>query len=289
MKRIARNLLGGWTAAALAVGCLATQAGGYGPPPLTFTFEKCLDPDTGFYLGTVAGDGGAGTVAYRGLVFNAGEALVELVGTYSVNTPHYCFTALCAGQVDLATGAILLNGEVLPGSVDFVGGQVQVVAQLLGGPLGPGTCSEGAITVSRRPPKEGRDVMELGFEKSLATPGPAPYVASFAGAVSGDVNGCLKTRTIRRVQNSQGELEVQAKYEIYGTPDCSEGVEPLMVLLISGKSATTHFVLKGQVIKGWLLGANVEVQMDPVPCAPGKVSCFAGSIRIVPAGKGGTP
>jgi len=48
------------------------------------------------------------------------------------------------------------------------------------------------------------------------------------------------------------------------------------------------FVLKGQVIKGSISGANVEVQMHLVQCARGKTSGFAGSIRIIPAGTGWT-
>lgn len=122
--------------------------------------------------------------------------------------------------------------------------------------------------------------LRLDFQKSLASPGPAPYVATFHGSVSGDINGCLVTRVTRREQLADGKVELEAEYAVYDG-ECLEGADPLFVMAVGGKSSHNHYVLNGEIIEGSLEGAQVHLEFDAVACEPGKVRCFAGTIQVM--------
>src|SRR5262249_34371810 len=94
----------------------------------------------------------------------------------------------------------------------FVGARVRVRAQMIVTPTS--LCSEVTIQVTPNALADSAPI-RLDFEKSLAGPGPALYVATFKGSVNGDINGCLITRVIRREQIDIGKVEIEAEYEVY--------------------------------------------------------------------------
>ncbi len=145
MKRINNMILSGWATVAQVLGLTPAHTEAVAAASITITFEKCLDPSSGRFIGTVAGECGTGSVVYEGIVFDNSKDIWRLKGAYTITTDDCSFTAICSGKVNSHTGLIVLNGEVVAGSADFAGAQVQVRAQL----VGPNAeCSVGTITLT---------------------------------------------------------------------------------------------------------------------------------------------
>jgi hypothetical protein len=145
MKRLTQILAGGM-AAALTLGLVlvATAAPPPHAAPTTLTFEKCWDPDTDLWIGTVAGECGPGSVVYTTIVLEPAPSGVRLEGWYAITTDTVSFTAHCSGQANTHNGKIVLTGVVTADSANFAGARVQVRAELRHG----GACSAGTITLT---------------------------------------------------------------------------------------------------------------------------------------------
>lgn len=124
----------------------------------------------------------------------------------------------------------------------------------------------------------GPTTVGLTFEKWLATPGPAPDVATFEGVVTGDVTGRLVTRVLERVEASPGRVELKAGYVVYGSND--PAAAPLLVAEVEGLQDGTVTSLSGRVLEGWLTDAHVTVWFEAAECAPGRDACHRGSLNI---------
>lgn len=120
--------------------------------------------------------------------------------------------------------------------------------------------------------------VSLTFEQWLATPGPAPDVATFAGSVNGDVHGRLVARVLERVEVGPALVELKARYIVYCSDDPSAG--PLLVAELEGVQDGTVASLAGKVLEGWLAGATVTVRFEAMDCAPGRERCSRGTLNV---------
>jgi hypothetical protein len=109
--------------------------------PVQITFQKCFNPDTGTWEGTVAGDCGPGTVSYIDLPPFWGTKVQHFSGEYTVTTSECSFVAQAHGTWNTQTGEIVLNGSVIEGS--YAGRSFHVRADYDGGP-----CSHGTMTIT---------------------------------------------------------------------------------------------------------------------------------------------
>ena len=116
----------------------------YGPQRITF--EKCWgvadEPFGGHFEGTVAGDCGTGTVAFKYLSVLEDPPFVRFAGVYTITTADCTFKTVCGGSVDTRNGRIVLNGVVTDGST--LGDPVRLRAQL----NDAGNCSAGTMTIT---------------------------------------------------------------------------------------------------------------------------------------------
>ena len=120
------------------------KKGDHGPQRITF--EKCWvpadEPFGGHFEGTVAGDCGAGTVAFSYMSVLEDLPFVRFAGVYTITTAGCSFKTVCGGSVDTRNGRIELNGVVTDGP--SLGDQVRVRAQL----NAAGNCSAGTMTIT---------------------------------------------------------------------------------------------------------------------------------------------
>jgi len=131
------------TFAALAVTLLLHASIGLagGSAPVHITFQKCFNPNTGIWEGTVDGDSGPGTVSYVDLPPFFGKKVQHFSGEYTVTTGEGTFIAVVSGQWNSQTGQIVLNGAVTEGQ--HAGGQFHVRAEWDGG-----DCSHGTMEIT---------------------------------------------------------------------------------------------------------------------------------------------
>jgi hypothetical protein len=122
---------------------------------------------------------------------------------------------------------------------------------------------------------------EVDFDKCFAHAGPAPYLFTLAGPVSGDVNGSLEARIIRRVLAIEpGQNLLQADYVVTGDLEFTARVGGRV------NTANSEAVLYGYVSVGpaWLEGARVHDEFTNYTRADG-VACSKGTLYITPRWK----
>jgi hypothetical protein len=114
-----------------------------GSAPVSITFQKCFNPDTGTWEGTVTGDCGEGAVSYVDLPPFFGTKIQHFSGEYTVSTDECSFTAVVSGMWNSQTGQIVLNGVVAEDSQVYAGSQFHVRAALDGS-----DCSHGTMAIT---------------------------------------------------------------------------------------------------------------------------------------------
>lgn len=149
----------------------------------------------------------------------------------------------------------------------------------------PGTCflsvlvlASSALLVQPCLAQPGPPAVGLAFEQWLATSGPPLDVATFEGLVTGDVQGRLVTRVLERVEVKPERVELKVRYVVYGSPD--PGATPLLVAELDGVQEGTVASLSGQVLEGWLVGAQVTVRFEAMDCAPSREHCYRGTLNV---------
>jgi hypothetical protein len=108
-----------------------------------------------------------------------------------------------------------------------------------------------------------------------------PAFPLFKGVAGGDVPGDFAATVLERTPFDNGIIvDLRARYEVIADDPARS-----FVAEIEGKSnaETSHAVLNGSVVEGWLTGARVHVEFDVIrPCPQfGKPACFAGILRVL--------
>ena len=124
--------------------------------------------------------------------------------------------------------------------------------------------------------------VEVTFTK-WGTGIPAP---THTGVAGGDVPGTFAGTVLSRDAFENGTIvQLEAEYEVTGAHWFVAHIEGTL------NNQTQRAVLNGTVIRGWLVGAQVQVTFDVivpatgtscVPQAPVNRTCFQGTIRILP-------
>ena len=113
---------------------------------------------------------------------------------------------------------------------------------------------------------------EVDFDKCFDRYGPAGYVVTFSGPVSGDISGALEARVlVYMIGIEPNQTHLQADYVVTG--------ELPFTARVGGRlnDKNNLAVLRGYVSEGpaWLLGAGVHdeflsyTKADGTPCAKG--------------------
>ena len=113
---------------------------------------------------------------------------------------------------------------------------------------------------------------EVDFDKCFAQDGPAPYLFTFSGPVSGDVHGAVDAKVLVYVVGIEPDhTHIQADYVVTGSLPFTARV--------GGRRTDRNgdAVLRGYVSEGpaWLIGAGVHdefgsyTRADGAPCARG--------------------
>jgi hypothetical protein len=122
---------------------------------------------------------------------------------------------------------------------------------------------------------------EVDFDKCFAHAGPDGYLFTFAGPVSGDIDGFVEARIIRRVVGIEpGQNLLQADYVVTGELEFTARVGGRV------NAANLEAVLYGYVSAGpaWLEGARVHDEFTNYTRADG-VGCSKGTLYITPRWK----
>jgi hypothetical protein len=143
------------------------------------------------------------------------------------------------------------------------------------------TLAAAALAVSLLAPTSARAddsaPVHLTFEKTLAGPGPAPYLFHFTGSFSGDFSGQLWVgQLVREFVDEQHQIvHVVADYVF--TAD--DGIHSFTARVEGHANFhTSEAVLNGVVTAGWLEGAQVQDEFDILGGGH-----FQGTFRISPA------
>ena len=118
----------------------------------------------------------------------------------------------------------------------------------------------------------GAKPFEVDFDKCFDHYGPAGYVVTFSGPVSGDISGALEARVlVYMIGIEPNQTHLQADYVVTGALPFTARV--------GGRLNDTNnlAVLRGYVSEGpaWLMGAGVHdeflsyTKADGTPCAKG--------------------
>ncbi len=130
------------------------------------------------------------------------------------------------------------------------------------------------VLVTQTPTALARETpnLEISFTKWITS---YPHMA---GVVSGDVVGDFAGLILKREVIAGGKIvQLEALYGILAG-------DHSFVAHVQGAETiqTLHAVLNGEIVEGWLAGAQVHVEFEVVPCEAHRV-CFKGTIRIMPA------
>jgi len=122
----------------------------------------------------------------------------------------------------------------------------------------------GLLTLLVRPcrAQPGPPALDLAFENTAFVSGPAPYVGTAEGVLTGDFNGRLVTRVLDLFPLSPAEIVIKAQLLAYGASPSA--TTPLLVAEVEGRLVDdSDCILPGPVAEGWLAGEYVTVALSP--------------------------
>jgi hypothetical protein len=131
-----------------------------------------------------------------------------------------------------------------------------------------GAISSAAWAGGHKSPKP----FEVDFDKCFAHNGPAPYIVTFSGPVSGDVSGSVDASVfVYMIGIEPNSTHIQADYFVTGSLPFTARVGGRV------NDKNRQAVLRGYVSEGpvWLMGAGVHdeflgyTRADGTPCAKG--------------------